>query len=311
MITEYQAIFRSLNSPNGEYVDYVRHTVKADSDANATAQIRTMIADLKRRHDIEFMARVEVLSQFDAVKFEVWPLGHANAADSDADTTATAEQLKADKAEADVLFNKAETDVAEQLKAEAEQLKAVKAEYTSIELSLLATADKSEADAESLRADAADYDIDAKSLRADVAERKAGRKRAAERLAAHMARKTDQQADAEQADFEAATADAEQVDKMEAEAEDSDFDQAEADAANPESRPEPFNVWGFADNRADSCKHKGARVPMVSIYRSTDNAWHPESVAMSPRQARQIAAAMVKAADAAERGTHKFEQEII
>ena len=62
-----------------------------------------------------------------------------------------------------------------------------------------------------------------------------------------------------------------------------------------------FNVWGYGDNRPDDEKEKGARRPCVCIYRSNpSNLWQPDSVDFTPRQARLAAAALIKAADAAD-----------
>ncbi len=68
-----------------------------------------------------------------------------------------------------------------------------------------------------------------------------------------------------------------------------------------------FNVSSYADDRPDADKETGARRPRVMLHRCTlDNPWHPESVLMTPRQARLASAALLKAADAAESGADKF-----
>lgn len=104
-----------------------------------------------------------------------------------------------------------------------------------------------------------------------------------------------------------ATADAAMADP---DADQADFD----DSDNPESdaKENPFTVWGFANNRTAVDTRKGGNpIPLVIVYRSNNfNPYKPESLDMTPNQAREIAAAIIKAADAAESGTYKFEMKI-
>jgi hypothetical protein len=73
-----------------------------------------------------------------------------------------------------------------------------------------------------------------------------------------------------------------------------------------------FKVWAYADNRAEADKETGARRPCVCLYRSKpSNLWEPESVDMTPRQARLAAALLARAADAAESGVKRFEKTFI
>ncbi len=73
-----------------------------------------------------------------------------------------------------------------------------------------------------------------------------------------------------------------------------------------------FNVWSFADNRAEADKGAGARRPSVLLHRcNPDNPWHPESVEMTPRQARIAGALLLKAADMIEIGAPRFKKSFI
>lgn len=59
----------------------------------------------------------------------------------------------------------------------------------------------------------------------------------------------------------------------------------------------PIIVWGFPDNRPQIDKIQGGkRQPLVCIWRPEQR----DSVDMTPRQARLAAAALLRAADAAE-----------
>lgn len=74
-------------------------------------------------------------------------------------------------------------------------------------------------------------------------------------------------------------------------------------------KPNHFKVWGYADNRAKVDKITGAPKPCVCVYRSNpSNLWEPDSVDFTPRQARLAAAALIKAADAADAGEDSTRQ---
>lgn len=63
-----------------------------------------------------------------------------------------------------------------------------------------------------------------------------------------------------------------------------------------------FHISGYPDNRSQWARERniGKGYPEVLVFRSSDNPWHPESVSMTPRQARLIAAELIKAANCAE-----------
>lgn len=75
-----------------------------------------------------------------------------------------------------------------------------------------------------------------------------------------------------------------------------------------------FKVWGFPDNRTGRDRETGTRKPCVCVYRfNPSNSHGSESVGMTPRQARLMAAALLQAADYAEIQTtiKKFERRFV
>ena len=78
------------------------------------------------------------------------------------------------------------------------------------------------------------------------------------------------------------------------------------------TRRNPFKVWAYVDNRAEGDKTRGAKKPCVCLHRSNpDNVWEPQSINMTPRQARLAAALLIKAADQAEAGVSDFDKEFV